>query len=106
MLARSRATAFDEAGNPDPMITPLDQLALQVRLFSPARLCEAAVQSRRIVAAVTRGVAEAIVRPHGGQGVRHLAERNQIAAPQLDPVDAKIARGDVEHPLHEETTFE
>ncbi len=106
VLARARAAALDEAGDAEAVIAAVDQLALERELFVPARFREAAVERAGIVAAVAGGLAEAVVRPHRRQRIRHLVERHEIAAADLEPVEPQLARRHLEQPLHEEAALE
>ena len=48
----------------------------------------------------------ALVGGDGGDGIWHRLVRDQVAAAQVDPIDAEVARHDVEEPLAEEIRLE
>src|SRR5262245_30161748 len=62
VLARARSTALDEAGDPEAMVAPVDQLALKRALVLKAGFGEALIERGGIVAAVALRGSEAVVR--------------------------------------------
>ncbi len=86
------------------MVAALDQLAGELRFTGPADLLQAALERGVIVAAVE--LVLALERRDGGDRVRHLGVRHQIAAAELDAVDAQVLRHDVEQPFAEEIGLE
>lgn len=105
ILARPGRAALDEAGNTETVIAPVDQLAVQRKLVMPAGILDAVIEGAGIVAAVARGVAEAIVGAHRRQRIRHLRQRDEVAPPDIETVEAEILRGHVEQPVHEEAAL-
>ena len=103
-LLRAGGAALDEAADREPVIAAVDQPALQLRLLGPADFCEAAVESDAIVAAV-----EFVPELEGRDGrdrIRHLGRRNEVAAAEIDAVEAEIGRRHVDEPLAEEIGLE
>ena len=96
ILARAGRAAFDEAGNAEAVIAAVDQLAVERQLVVPAGIRDATIERAGIVAAVARGVAEAVVRAHRRERIRHLRQRDEIAPPDLEAVEAEILRGHVD----------
>ena len=101
---RPGGTALDEAAEPEPVIASIDQLALQLFLFAPADLGQAAFERDLIVTAIERVLA--FVGGDGGDAVRHLGLGHEIAPSQLDSVDAQIGRRHVDEPLAKKVGLE
>ncbi len=70
------------------VIAAVDQLAGELGFFRPAELLQTALERGVIVAAVV--LVLALERRDGGDRVGHLVPRDEIAAAELDPVDAEI----------------
>ena len=102
-LLRSGGAAFEVAADGGAAVAPVDQLALHRRFGRPIDLIEAARERHGVVAAV--GLGSEVERLDGGEPVRHLGFRDQVAAAELDAIEAELARGDVEQPLAEEIGF-
>src|SRR5262249_32218867 len=101
---RPGGSPLDEAAEREAVPASVDQPALQLRLLAPLDLGEAAVKRRLVVAAVE--LVLALERRDGRDRVRHLALGHEIAAAELDAVDAKILGDHVEQPLAEEIGLE
>src|SRR5262252_1877663 len=105
VLARTRATAFDKTGDTDAMIAAVDQSPVQAHFFGPAELRNAAVECARIVAAVALGLAEAVIRHDRREPIWHLGRRDEIAATDVEAIEAEVAGCKVEEPLAKESAF-
>src|SRR5262249_47510510 len=103
-LLRPRGAAFDEATHGKTVIAAVDQLAFELLLVGPAEFGEAAVERDLIIAAVE--LVLAFERRDGRDLVGHLAFAHEIAAAELDLIDAEIARRHVEQALAEEIGLE
>ena len=103
-LLRAGGAALDEATHSQAVIAPVDQPALQLRLVGPAKLGKAAVEHHGIIAAVE--LVLRLERRNRRHPIGHLGGRNEIAAAELDPVEAKILRYHVEQALAEEIGLE
>ncbi len=86
------------------MIAPVDQLARELRFLGPVDFRKAAVERGVIIAAVE--LVLALERGDGGDLVGHLLERDEVAAAELDAIEAEILRHHVEEPLAEEIGLE
>src|SRR6478752_7705111 len=76
------------------MIAPVDQLARELRLFGPLDFVEAAIEGDLVVAAVE--LVLALERSDGGDRIRHLLPRDEIAAAELDAIEPQIRRHHVQ----------
>src|SRR5262249_34573780 len=101
-----RSAALDETGYAEAVVAAVDELALEVRLLGPACFLEAVLEGRAVIAAVARGLAEAFARLHDRKRIRHFFERDQVAAADVEPVEAEISRRHVKEPVHEEAALE
>src|SRR5262249_57298087 len=88
------------------MVAAVNQFTLQRRLFGPARLLEAAIERRRVIAAVAGGLGEGFARLDGREVVGHLMRGDQIAAADVEPIEAEVAGREVEEPFHKEAALE
>ena len=96
--------SFEVAADSAAAIAAVDQLPIRCSLRAPIDLIEAALQGLAIIAAV--GLRCDVQRLHRQHGVGHLRSRNQIAAPKLHPIDAKLGGRDVEQALAKEISLE
>src|SRR5216684_6579504 len=104
VFARAGGAALEITPDRCPMIAPVDSLALQRRLGGPADFRKATLEGTAVIAAVRRGVE--IKLHHLGKCVRHLGFRYEIAAPELDAIDAKITRRHIEQALTKKVGLE
>src|SRR6185369_900078 len=104
ILARTGTATFEIAADRDAVAAAVDQLALQLLLFRPAKILQAAVQRLLVIAGV--GLRALIERLYVRERPRHLMLGDQIAAAELDAVDAEIVCRHVETPLAEEIGLE
>src|SRR6185437_10665675 len=88
----------------DAVVAAIDQLAIELRALGPFDLVQAAVERDLIVAAVA--LALDIELEHGRQRIRHVGFADQIAAAELDAIDAEIGRHHVEPALAAEIRLE
>src|SRR5262249_12880230 len=88
------------AADRDAAITPIDQFALHGGFGGPADLRKAALERHPVIAAV--GLARKLERLDGCESIGHLGLGDEIAAPELDAVDAELGGGEVEQPLAKE----
>ena len=86
------------------MIAPVDQLARELRLFRPIDLVEAAIEGGLVIAAVE--LVLALEGRDGGDLVRHLLFRYEIAAAERHAVEAEVLRHHVEQALAEKIGLE
>src|SRR5262245_53665285 len=105
ILPGPRAAALDKAADGDPVVTAVDQLALQFLLFLPSEFGKAAVESMPIVAAVAFGLGIKIAGLDAGERIRHLSIGDEVAPPHLDAVDAETLGRKLDQPLAEETSL-
>ena len=101
-LPGARGSALDVAADADAVVAAVDQLAVQARLLGPVEFGQAALERHPVVAAVAFGLAAEA----GRERVRHLALGDEVAAPELDAIDAEVLCDDVEQPLAEEIGLE
>ena len=94
VLARPGGAALDVTANPQTMVSAIDEAALQRSLISPADRVEATLEGDRVITTVA--LRTGVVGRDARQLVGHLGARHQITAPHLEPVDAQIARGEIE----------
>src|SRR5262249_59322352 len=90
VLLRSGAAALDDEGDAQPMVAAVNQFTLQRRLFGPARLLEAAIERGRVIAAVAGGLGEGFARLDGSEVVGHLMRGDQVAAADVEPIEAEV----------------
>ena len=102
LLGAGRA-ALEVAADAGAVVTPADQLALHRRLRAPIDFRKAARERASVIAAIGFGLDRE--RFDGGEPVRHLGLRQQVAPAELDPIEAELGRGDVEQPLTKEVGF-
>jgi hypothetical protein len=106
VLPGTGGAALDEATEPDTVVTALDQPAIERRFFVPSELGEALLERLGIVAAVAFGGAVKVARRNLGQGIGNVRPADQVAPPELDRVDAEVARGELHQPVAEEAALE
>ena len=104
VLGRSTATALHEAGDGDAMITPVDQSSLQRLLVLPAEFREATVQGRVVVAEIVGGFM--LVGDERADRVGQFGGGDQVLAPELERIEAEVARDHVEQPLAKEVRLD
>src|SRR5260370_41014618 len=102
LLGAGRA-ALEGAAEAGAVVTPADQLALHRRLRAPIDFRKAARERASVIAAIGFGLDRE--RFDGGEPVRHLGLRQQVAPAEFDPIEAELGRGDVEQPLTKEVGF-
>src|SRR5262249_45565333 len=100
------AAALDEAGDANAVIAAIDQLSVEAHLLGPAKLGDAAVERAGIVTAVALGLAETVIGYDRGQPGRHLRGRNEVAAADVEAVEAEVVGCQINEPLAEEGAFE
>ena len=103
LLGAGRA-AFDEAADGEAVMAPVDEPALELRFLRPAEFCEAAVERDPVVAAVD--LVLGLERRDGRERIGHGRRRNEVAAPELDAIDAEIGGDHVQQTLAEEIGLE
>ena len=99
-LLRTGGAAFDVAADGSAVISPLDELALQRSFGRPGDLLKTTIERAAVIAAV--GLRSDVERLDRREPIGHLVFGDQIAAPELDRVEAKLSRRDIEQALAKE----
>src|SRR4029077_17192773 len=93
-----------EAAHGEAVIAAVDQFAFEFFFLHPAEFGEAAIERDLIITAIQ--LVLAFERRNGRDLVGHVGFADEIAAAELDLVDAEIARRDVEQALAEKIGLE
>src|SRR5262245_56820555 len=100
MLFRPARTAFDKAGNTEPVIPAVNLTALQRLLVVPADLGQRLFENRTKIPGVE--LRRRLVVDEPACVERHFAAGDQVAAANLDRIDAEVCRSHVNKPLPKE----